>query len=154
MTASPELKTKFVFEASLNLGPTIDLGPGLLGRRRMVPILSGTIIGPKMRAVALPGTDWQTVGADNVTLIEAQYAMRTEDGVTIRIVNKGFRRGPAEVMQRLAAGEAVDPSEYYMRAAPVFDAPSGPYEWLNSSLFVSSGARSADHLILRFYEVL
>ena len=154
MTESPEIETDFLFEASFELAPTIDLGPGLLGQRRMVPSLSGAFAGPKMRGTVLPGSDWQVVGAGNVTVLEAQYALQTDDGVLIRVVNKGFRRGPAEVMRRLAAGEPVDASEYYMRAAPAFDAPNGRYQWLNSSLFVSSGARSEGHLILRVYEVL
>jgi hypothetical protein len=155
MTAVETLVTEFVFEAVIAVGPMVDLGPGPLGPRRMVPILSGSIAGPKIKGKILPGgIDWQLMLADNVTVIEAHYTLQTDDGVLIRVINKGFRRGPAEVMKRLAAGEPVDPAEYYFRAAPVFDAPSGRYDWLNRSLFVSSGVRTAASVVLRFYQIL
>lgn len=149
------LQAEFVFEAVIAVGATVDLGPGPLGPRRMVPILSGTVAGPKIIGEILPGgIDWQLVRTDAVTVIEAHYSLMTDDGVLIRVINKGFRHGPAEVMRRLAAGEPVDPGEYYFRAAPIFDAPSGRYDWLNRSLFVSSGVRNPDSVVLRFYQIL
>jgi hypothetical protein len=57
-------------------------------------------------------------------------------------------------MERLAQGDAVDPSEYYFRAAPIFEAPIGRYDWLNRSLFISKGERLRDSVVLDFYEVL
>ena len=89
------------------------------------------------------GADWQYVRADNVTVVEARYLLRTDDDVLIEVHNRGIRHGPAETMKRLAAGESVDPGEYYFRATPVLSAPAGKYEWLNRSLFVCSGARYA-----------
>jgi hypothetical protein len=71
----------------------------------------------------------------------------------IGVVNTGIRRGPPAVMARLRAGEAVDPSLYYFRAAPVFDVAPGPHYWLTESLFVSIGARLADEVRLAFYAV-
>jgi len=120
----------------------------------MVPILSGTFEGPKIKGVILPGgIDWQLVRSDGITEIEAHYSLKTDDGVQIRVINKGFRHGPPEVMQRLVAGDAVDPAEYYFRAAPIFEAPSGRYDWLNRSLFVSSGERYPNRVVLRFFQV-
>ena len=155
MIPPAELKTELLFTATITVGPTVDLGPGARGGRRMVPILSGTFEGPSIKGVILPGgTDWQLVRGDGVTEIEAHYTLKTDDGVLIRVINKGFRHGPPEVMQRMAAGEAVDSSADYFRAAPTFDAPSGRYEWLNRSLFVSSGERFPNRVVLRFFEVL
>jgi len=151
---SSELKTEPIFTATITVAPTVELGPGPRGGRRMVPILSGTFDGPKIKGEILPGgIDWQLVRSDGVTEIEAHYTLQTDDGVLIRVINKGFRHGPPEVMQRLAAGEAVDPAEYYFRAAPIIEAPSGRYEWLNRRLFVSSGERYPDRVVLRFFEI-
>jgi hypothetical protein len=86
-------------------------------------------------------------------VVEALYLLRTDDGVTIQVRNRGMRHGPEAVMQRLAAGDAVDPSEYYFRALPAITAPAGPYEWLNRSLFVCSGARMVDSVRLWFYQI-
>jgi hypothetical protein len=155
MTSAPELQTELLFTATITVGATVDLGPGPCGGRRMVPILSGPFEGPKIKGEILPGgIDWQLVRTDGVTEIEAHYTLKTDDGVLIRVINKGFRHGPPQVMQRLAAGEPVDPGEYYFRAAPIFDAPCGRYDWLNRSLFISSGERSPGRVVLRVFEIL
>ena len=56
-------------------------------------------------------------------------------------------------MARLAAGDTVDPSAYYFRTIPEFIAPLGPYAWLNSSIFVCSGARYPDSIRLWVWRV-
>ena len=43
----------------------------------------------------------------------------------------GVRHGPKEVLDRIARGESVNPSEYYMRATPYFETASQKYGWLN-----------------------
>jgi len=63
------------------------------------------------------GADWQTIYADGAAHLDTRYAIETEDGAVIEVINIGARHGPAEVMQRLALGEDVDPATYYMRTA-------------------------------------
>jgi hypothetical protein len=155
MSKMPELHTELLFTATVAVDPTIDLGPSALGDRRLVPIVSGTFAGPRMKGEILTGgIDWQLLRADKVARIEAHYVLKTDDEVLIRVINCGFRYGPPEVMQRLAAGDPVDPSEYYFRAAPTFDAPTGRYDFLNRALFVSTGERYPDRVVLHFFEIL
>ena len=121
----------------------------------MVPILSGNFQGDRLRgSIEAGGIDWQITRPDGVTEIEAHYSLLTEDGALIRVINKGYRHGPEDVMRRLAQGEDVSPTQYYFRAAPQFEAPKGRYDWLNRSLFLSTGERSRDAVVLHFYEVL
>jgi hypothetical protein len=121
----------------------------------MVPILAGSFEGPRMKGtVPAGGADWQVTRPDGITEIEACYTLQTDDGVVIRVINRGLRHGPLEVMRRLAQGEAVDPSEYYFRAAPSFEAPLGMYDWLNQRLFISTGRRLRASVQLDFYEVV
>ncbi len=47
-------------------------------------------------------------------------------------------------MERLSRGEAVDPALVYCRTVPVFEAPAGPYDWLNRSIFLAVAARLPD----------
>lgn len=149
------LRLDFLFRVDAALAPSIELGPGPRGLRRMVPILSGSFEGPRIKGILRAGgIDWQTTRPDGVTEIEAHYSLETGDGAVIRVVNRGFRHGAPEVMRRLAEGEIVDPSEYYFRAAPMFEAPNGRYDWLNRSLFISSGERRSNSVVIRFYEVL
>ena len=149
----PDLE--FVFEASGKLGQPILLGETYEGVRRVIPILEGTFAGPRIRGTIITegAADWQYTRRDNVTQAEATYALRTNDGVIIQVQNFGLRHGPEAVLQRLAAGERVDPGEYYFRANPRFKAPAGLYEWFNKSIFVCSGARYPDAIKLWFYRV-
>ncbi|WP_235523441.1 DUF3237 domain-containing protein [Sphingobium sp. Leaf26] len=144
----------FVYVASAELAAPIPIGETPDGIRRIIPILSGTVEGPNIRGRILGGgSDWQLLRSDGVTVADATYGIETDDGTIIQIRNRGLRHGPAEVMARLAAGDTVDPSAYYFRTIPEFIAPLGPYAWLNSSIFLCSGARYADSIRLWVWSV-
>lgn len=145
---------EFVYEAGGALGDPIPIGETTDGTRRIIPIFSGPVEGPLIRGELIGNAaDWQLTRADGVTVADAIYALRTDDGVVIQIHNKGLRHGPPDVMQRLARGEDVDPADYYFRTIPEFIAPKGRYEWLNRSVFVCSGARYANAIKLWVWRV-
>ena len=137
----PELE--FVYEASGELEAPRQIGKTMDGTRRIIPISSGgSVKGPKISGKLMGNSaDWQLTRHDGVTVADALYAIETDDGAVIQIRNRGLRHGPPDVMVRLAAGEEVDPAEYYFRTVPEFIAPEGPYDWMNKSIFICSGAR-------------
>lgn len=137
----PDLE--FVYEATGELEPPRQIGQTYDGTRRIIPIVGGgRVEGPLIQGRLVGNSaDWQLTRPDGVTVADALYAIETDDGVVIQIHNKGLRRGPPSVMARLAAGEQVDPAEYYFRTVPEFIAPAGKYEWMNQSIFLCSGAR-------------
>lgn len=147
---------KFVFRITIRLGPPLDRGTYDGQRRRIIPILDGMVQGPRFQGVVLPGgADWQTVRvADGVASIHAISTLRHDDGTIVSMVNRGVRRGPAEVMAKLAAGERVDPAAYYFRAAPQFEVQPGPHAWLGQSVFVCVGQRLPEAVHLDIHEVL
>lgn len=152
-TGLPPAGLTYVFSASVKVAPSVDFAGGD-GGRRFIPITGGTVDGPRLKGVVLPGgADWQNIRADGAADLTARYALKAEDGAVIGVVNTGIRRGPPAVMARLRAGEAVDPALYYFRAAPVFDVGPGPHQWLTESLFISIGARLPDEVRLAFYSV-
>ena len=119
----------FVFGLKARLGETLVIGETPEGLRRMIPILDGTFSAPNFHGDVLGGgADWQYVRNDGVTIAEAVYLLKTHDGALIQIRNRGVRHGPAEAIQRLTAGEHVDPAEYYFRASPTFLVSPGPYD--------------------------
>ena len=67
----------------------------------MVPITGGTFEGPRLKGKVLPGADWQIVRPDGVLELEARYALETDDGALISMVNRCLRRASPEVMARL-----------------------------------------------------
>ena len=152
----PEPQLEFVFEAVVTLDPPREVGITRYGNRRIIGINGGHFIGPKLKGDVLPGgADWQTVRADGTADLVANYSLKTHDGVIIFIENKGIRTAPPEVLARLAAGEDVPASEYYMRTSATLEvADNSPYAWLNRAVIISTGMRKANSVILRFYKVL
>jgi hypothetical protein len=144
-----------VCDIDVSVGPIRDLGPTPHGRRRIIPILSGTVKGERLEGEVLAGgADWQYVRSDGVLELEARYSIRTNDGTEVAVTNRGMRRAPPEIMERLSRGETVDPALVYFRTVPVFEAPAGPHQWLNESVFVGTAARFPDKVQIRVFEVL
>lgn len=143
-----------VFDLEVMVSAAQELGEVGGGRRRVIPIVGGRLFGPGLSGEVLAGgADWQTIRPDGVTLLQARYTIRMADGAVLGVINTGVRRAPAEVVRRLTAGEAVDPSLYYFRATPVFEVGPGPYQWLTESVFVSVGERLPDRVRLTVYRV-
>ena len=120
------LTAEFAFEALVSIDAATKIGDTALGKRRFIGITGGTFKGPRIEGeVIAGGADWQTVRADGVTVIEAIYALKTADGAVIAVRNLGL----------------VSPTEdggRYVRTNPTFDAPQGPHDWLNKSIFVGT----------------
>ena len=149
------LKTEFAFKAEVLVDKIMDLGVTQHGNRRIVPITGGSFEGPSIKGIIVPGgADWQIIRADGVAELEARYTLRTDDGALIYITNTGYRHGPPEVMQRLAKGELVDPKEYYFRATPTFETSVAKYNWLTKNIFVATGERKPNAVMLDFYKIL
>jgi hypothetical protein len=140
---------------AVDVGPMRDLGPTPQGRRRIVPILGGRVVGLRLQADIVPGgADWQHERSDGVLELTARYSMLTKDGVEIAITNRGLRRAPQPIMERLSRGEAVDPALVYFRTVPVFEAPVGRYDWLNKCIFLATAARLPGKVEITVFEVL
>ena len=148
---SPQLD--FVLELKVSIGPSLVLGTGTAGLRRMVSITGGTFSGVFEGRVLPGGADWQFATSDGLTALDAQYILEANDGTRIEVRNRGLRHGSPEIMRRLEAGEPVKPSEYYFRTAPRFYPPDGEYDWLRRSIFVGSAERYEDMVVLRVWKV-
>lgn len=145
---------EFVFAAFVTVGTSLDAGPIASGRRRIIPITGGHVVGPRLSGRVLAGgADWQVVLPDGTAQLIARYTVQADDGTLISVVNRGVRRGPPDVLARLAAGEAVVPSQYYFRATPCFEVAPGPHDWLARSVFVATGERAPEHVVIRVFEV-
>ena len=119
---------EFAFSAHVLLEPTKEVGRTPYGIRRRIPIIGGTFEGPRIRGRVVPGgADWQLQRADDYTLIEADYMIEAEDGTQIHVRNRG-----------LTNTRVKGATTRYLRTVPEFEAPAGPHEWLNQSVFVGS----------------
>ena len=144
-----------VCDIDVDLAPILEMGPGRAGQRRIIPIIGGTVAGPRLNGRLLNlGADWQTIFADGNAELDTRYAMETGDGALIEIRNYGYRHGPAEVLAAVARGEPVDPATYYMRTQARLETGDARYAWVNRTLFVGTGLREADRVRVELYAVL
>jgi hypothetical protein len=136
----------------VKLGALLDLGDSQWGRRRVVPIVGGSFDGERLRGEVLAGgADWQVLHADGMITVDTRYTLRTHDGALVYLTTQGVRHGPPQVLARLAAGEVVDPAEYYFRLFLRFETGHLDYLWLGRTLGVASAARSADAVRYQAY---
>ncbi len=117
----------FVFEETVTLGPSMHPGPTPFGERNIVPITGGVFAGPHIRGKVLSGGwDWQLATKNGCNSLQANYMIQTDDGVIINVDNRG----------RLCSEHSGNAKRNF--TTPVFEAPLGPYEWLNSGAYVGS----------------
>ena len=152
MIAKPDLV--HLCDLTVELAIPMELGDSPRGRRRIIPIVGGTVTGERLNGRILNlGADWQTILADGNAELDTRYSMETHDGALIDIRNFGYRNGPPEVIAALGRGEPVDPSLYYMRTHPRFETGDSRYAWLNRLICVGTGARQAAAVVIKVYEV-
>jgi hypothetical protein len=124
------------------------------GERRVVPILGGRALGPRLTGtVVAGGSDVQLARPDGVVEIEARYVVELEDGSRVFVHDAGVRHAPPEVAAALARGEAVDPARVYSRTRVTFETDAPRHTWLTRSLFVGTGVRRGDRVLLAFHRV-
>lgn len=151
----PTPQLEHLMRVTVHVDPPLIVGAVPLGERRVINITGGHFTGDKLRGDVLPGgADWQLVRPDDAAILEAKYTLRVDDGALLYVTNLGIRHGPPAVLARIAKGELVDPTLYYFRATPRIETGALRYSWLNDRIMICSGARTADAVLLDFYEVL
>ncbi len=150
----PQPQLDHVCTLHVTLDPIREMGMGRAGARRIIPIIGGTVSGPRLNGRILNvGADWQTLFADGLAELDTRYAMETDDGATIEIINYGYRHGPKEVLDAVARGEPVDPASYYMRTHARLETGDERYSWVNRTLFVGVGARNQSSVQVELYAI-
>ena len=128
-----ELKSDFLFTLSASVIRLHDVGPAPSGTRHVDLLGPGTFEGPRLSGEVLTGgLDMKTIRADDAVIPNVRLVLKTNDDALIFMRYTGIRCGPKDVMDRIAAGEIVDSSEYYHRNTPYFESTHGSTESLRS----------------------
>lgn len=136
-------------EFRVEVGTPVFLGNDGFGEARIVPILGGTVTGPTLSGIILPGgSDEQRVRADGLTRIHARYVIRETGGALVRVDSQGLRHGPPEVLAAILHGETVDHSLIYFRTVIRFETADHRLDDLNRTLFLARGKRLKDQVQL------
>ena len=138
-------KTEFVYEAIVDIAPTLQLGMSPYGDRRMVPITGGTFEGPGLRGRVLPGgADRQLVRRDGSVNLDAIYELQTDDGVVISVRN------------RVLSWQPKDQPSYRFSTIDITVA-DGKYGWLNDYVYfgtLNSLRPKREAVVIRVYKVV
>lgn len=152
--AVPSPGLAFMFRVKAEVEAPLEIGNTPRGMRRMIPILGGTAEGPRFSGQVIPGgIDYQLIVDPGMAEIHARYALEDAHGARIYVENTGLRRGPPDLIDKLRRGESVDPQQIYFRTAPRIETAAEAYLWMTRSLFVCSGARFPNHVLIDFYEL-
>ena len=123
----PEL----IFEIVAHCESPIELGTIDGGKARMIPIIGGTVSGPKLSGEIMPGADWSimrpSAGGGGVATVEARYAIRADDGTIVQIFNAATTRI-----------SATREDGVMMITTTRFIAPDGPHTWLNHGVYAGT----------------
>lgn len=141
-------------DVSVQVGAPVKVGAVGHGFRRVIPILGGSCRTPDWLARVLPGgADFQLLLSDRVARLEARYVLETDAGDRIYVHNDALRTAEPEVMERLVRGEPVDPAQVYFRCVPRFEVAAPALAWMRERVFVGTGLRRPNDVVMRFFEV-
>ena len=154
MTNLPTPQLNFFADLSVQVGTPQEVGQTVHGLRRLIPIAAGTVQGVGWTARVLPGgADFQLLVNDRMAELDARYVLETDGGDLIYVQNRAIRTASPEVMAQLVRGEVVDPQWVYFRCSPSFETASKSLAWISERLFIGTGARFPDKVVMRFFEV-
>jgi hypothetical protein len=154
MTPRP-IETEFLMSLDIEVTGSHILGDTPDGMRRVDLLGGGRFEGPRLRGTVLPGgSDLLLVRADGSIRTDVRLLLKTDDAATIVVTYRGSRHGSEDAMRRIAAGEEVPASDYYLRNAPFFETASPVYDWLNHIVAVGLGERIPGGARYDIYQVL
>jgi Protein of unknown function (DUF3237) len=143
---------KVLVDRPIEAGQVIGLNSR--GKRRIIPIVGGTVTGPLLNGKILAaGADFQIIVSETSADLDARYVIELDSGEHIFVQNHALRRGSAENIAKLVRGEPVDPAEIYFRCVPTFEVSSPSLQWMTESIFLGTGARFPDHVLISIYKV-
>jgi hypothetical protein len=150
----PALKSEYLLTFTVTVNALKDIGKVPLGTRHIDMLGAGTFEGPRLKGQVLSGgIDQKIFRTDGAMNQNVRLVLETDDDALIYMHYTGVRYGTPEVMARIAAGEIVEPTEYYLRSTPYFETASEKYDWLNRIVTVGVGRRMPDHAAYDVFEI-
>jgi hypothetical protein len=135
----------FLARLRVTVAPAVALGPVDGGQRVMIPITGGTVEGPRLSGVVMPGgADWATRRGDGTSRVWARYALRLDDGTVLGVTNAGI------------VGAAIE-GRREGRTRCEIEAPDGPHGWLRDAMILgvlTLGPEAPDCVVLEFWQAV
>ena len=128
---------EFTFTAQLK--PPLPIGPGPIGTRMYYDVMSGEVIGDRLRGKLLGGGEWALIGPDGFLRIDVRLQVETHDGAHLYIQYNGLRGLNDAVQAALASGAGTDYGDQYFFTNPRFETGDACYAWVNRTFFIGEG---------------
>ncbi|MBG0832697.1 DUF3237 domain-containing protein [Planomonospora sp. ID67723] len=142
----------FAFEIRARLAPTLHVGHGDGEKTEFTPIVGGTVDGPMLRGIVLPGGgDWSNTRG-RVCELDARYLLRADDGAVIDVVNRGYYHEGADGSDQYDGDLQVTTAGVYYRTSPAFRTDAPAHRWLAETVFVGLAREAAEDVVaIRMY---
>jgi Protein of unknown function (DUF3237) len=128
------------FTMSAELAPSIAIGPGPFGDRRIRKVMGGTVTGERISgSVDTGGGDWILTGDDGYGLLDVRLTIRTTDGAHLYVQYFGVIEYTEAALAANAGDRSSDFTEHYFRIAPRLETGDERYRWVNRTVFVGEG---------------
>lgn len=128
------------FSFTARLAPSVPVGPGLFGTRRIRHVLGGDVVGERIKGtVGSGGGDWILVGPDGWGSLDVRLTIDTEDGAHIYVQYFGVVEYNDASNAANAGTRSSDYADHYFRTAPRLETGDPRYAWVNRTLFVGEG---------------
>jgi hypothetical protein len=145
----------FLFYADLTLDTPQNIGPGPIGNRQIIRVVSGKVEGPRLKGTTLPMSgDWLLLRADGVGELDVRCAIKTDDDQLVYMHYKGLMHAKPEIMQAMFQGKPIAPADLYLRVSPFFETSSEKYSWLNKVVATGTARVAMPRFELFLYSVL
>ena len=122
------------------------------GRRRFIAITGGTVEGPRLRGIVLPGGgDWMLEGADGLCRLDVRKTFETDDGALIDVRYIGLYQVSDAVNACLASGGSCQFGDTLFQVQAQFETSDTRYAWLNRTVAVGEGRETAEGVVYQLY---
>jgi hypothetical protein len=134
-----EPRLEHLYDMHVDLEPPQNV-PGPAGFRQVYIVKGGTLEGPKLKGVLLPGGgDWAIVRTDGAMTLDVRATLQTHDGELIYATYSGIIQAEPDAFAKLVAGENVPLRDYYFYTNPMFQTGAQKYAWLNNVMAIGRG---------------
>ncbi len=133
-----ELIEEFTFTA--RLAPSVAVGHGPFGNRRIRKVLGGRVSGKRIRGVLdTGGGDWILTAEDGYGRLDVRLTIQTADGAHLYVQYLGVIEYNVAALTANAGERSTEFGDHYFRIAPRIETGDERYAWVNRTLFVGEG---------------
>jgi hypothetical protein len=128
------------FTLTAELAPSVAVGRGPFGDRRIRKVLGGRVSGERIAGVVdTGGSDWILTGEDGYGRLDVRLTIDTADGAHLYVQYFGVIEYNAAALAANAGERSSEFGDHYFRIAPRIETGDERYAWANRTLFIGEG---------------